>query len=249
MKIFKYSVVFLCIAFAIGFLITASLIIKQSVVDMMINDSVKSMVHTVKYKKAAMIKGVPVIEQEISCGYACIEMVAMYLGRGSTNITEEKMYEENNQKITTSDNNGLLNEMKKQFPEYKVTKHKNLKNSELIEMIYDSLSNSVPVIFSFAAVDEKKVTQNPNETEKVWTMHYGVVVEMDLPGDRIKVNNPYGYSETYSVDDFLKAARFASYENMEFYLKLGFGAEIFTKNTIYIMEKPEKVKTNESPTQ
>ncbi len=59
---------------------------------------------------------------------------------------------------------------------------------------------------------------------------------MDIPNDSITVCNPYGYKETYTVKEFLNSTRYDSYENMEFYFKLGFMAGIFNKNTIYIIK-------------
>jgi len=231
------------------------MIIKQSMIDISINDSTANLSRNAKYRKTLKITGVPVITQKISCGYACIEMLSEYLETRSsaappwmpvtkpeTIITEEKLLEANGGKITTSTNNGLHTEIQKQFPDYNITYHKNLKNSELIDKIYESLSNKMPVIFSYAALKEQ--TEDAEKgggtaASPAWTLHYGVVVGMDIPGDKITVNNPYGYTEIYTVQDFLKATRFEKYENMEFFLKLGFAVEMFTKNTVYIFEKPE----------
>jgi hypothetical protein len=242
------------------------MLIKQNMVDLMINDNVASMAHNVKYKNSARVRGVPVIKQQFSAGYACIEMLSEYLGGGSATITEEMLSEANNGRNSASTNSGFLIELQKQFPEYKITQHKNLKNSEMIERIYESLANNMPVIFSYAAKIEavevigstEKIEENEeneadadrggpaappanpaNPTEEnspEWTMHYGIAVEIDLPRDRIVFNNPHGYTETYTINNFLKATRFENYENMEFYLKIGFAIEIFAKNTIYILE-------------
>ena len=245
-KIFKYSVVCLCITFAIGFVITAAMLIKQSMNDIMINDSVVSLTHNVKYKSPAKtINEVPVFRQEISCGYACIEMLSDYLG-GDGELTEEILFELNGGKITTSTNKGFYDEIRKQFPEHKITQYKNLKNSEMLDKIYKSVLNNMPVIFAYAAADI-----NPDKSEDLhnWVLHYGLAVEIDIPGDKITVINPYGYIETYALNDFLRATRFENYDNMEFYLKLGFAAGMFSKNTIYIIdeiaESEEIIETSE----
>jgi len=245
-KVFKFSVVFLCILFAIGFVVTAVMIIKQNMIDLTINDNITSLAHNVKYKTPVNINGVPVIKQKVSSGYACIEMLSEYLGDGSWGITEDNLYKENGNKISTSTNKGLYNEIQKQFPDYEVTQYRNLRNSELINKIYESLSNGMPVIFSYAAKENKnnneEITENNENPASLWTMNYGVIVGIDIPGDRITVHNPYGYSETYAVKEFLKATRFETYENMEFFLKLRFAIEIFTKNTIYILDTPVRVE-------
>ena len=234
MKVFKFSVIFLCVIFSVGFVITAAMLIKQNMLDIMINDNVNSMAHNVKYRKAAKISGVPVVSQKISCGYACIEMLSEYFGDEEAEIiTEDILFEENGGRISTSTNGGFYNEIRKQFPDYKITRYKNIKNSELLEKIYDSVSDNMPVIFSYAAKTE---SEDDGDEQDSWTLHYGIAVEVDLPKDRIKIINPYGYTEIYTVNEFLRATRFESYENMEFYLKLGFAVEIFTKNTVYIFE-------------
>jgi hypothetical protein len=215
----------------------AGLIVRQNMTDIMINDNVNSLAHNVKYKKPANINDVPLVKQEISCGYACIEMLSEYLDlEGNGALTEELIYKNNNNKITTSTNNGLYAELKKQFSDYKVTQYKNLRNSELLDRMYESVSNGMPVIFSFAALELDETGNSADGLQK-WTLHYGVVSGMNLFGDQITVNNPYGYIETYSINDFLRATRFESYEEMEFYLKLGFASGMFSKNTIYIIEE------------
>ena len=242
MKIFKYSVIALCIVFAIGFVIIAAMIIKQNMVDIMTDDNVNSLAYTVKYRnpvKAA--KEFTVIRQKRSCGYACIEMLSEYLD--SELITEESLYEANGKKITASTTGGFFSELTKQFPGYKITQYKNLKNSELIDKIYESLKNGMPVICAYAAVDK----QDENANANIWTVHSGIVVGMDLREDEITVVNPYGYTEIYTLNDFLKATRFESYENMGFSLNLGFAAEIYTKNTVYIIEdKTEETAEKET---
>ena len=248
MKIFKFSVVFLCILFAVGFVVTAVMIIKQNMIDLTINDNITSLTHNVKYKNPVNIKSVPVVRQKISGGYACIEMLSKYLGNGAPPITEDILYKENGNKISASTNKGLYNEIQKQFPDYKITQYRNLKNSELINKIYESLAKDMPVIFSYAAAENSNRSNGEGETEteadnkdavsvSLWTMNYGIIVGMDIPGDRITVNNTYGYSETYSIKEFLKTTRFENYENMEFFLKLRFAVEIFTKNTIYVFDQ------------
>ena len=204
MKIFKISTAFLCAGFALAIVIAAAMIIKQNMTDIMTNDDVSFMAHNIKYKEPVMTE---------------------------TAITEEFLLKKENGKISALTSNSFYKELKKQFPDYVIAKYKNLKNSEVIEKIYESLSNGMPAIISYAAA----VPGKQNESE--WTIYYGAVIGIDLADDKITVkNNPYGYIETYTAKEFLRATRFESYENMDFYLKLKFAAEIFTKNTVYIIE-------------
>jgi hypothetical protein len=169
------------------------------------------------------VTGIQVIEQDVTCGYACIEMLAAW--KGKTHITEESLLAQNNGKISTSMGSGFLNEMTRQFPEWHIIRCVNITNTELLEKIHGSLDNGFPVPIEFAA----------KNTASQWTLHFGIVTAMDLANNKIVVQNPYGYEETYSVQDFIRAARYESYEDMEWYFKAGFNMGLFHKNTIYII--------------
>lgn len=233
MRFFKYAVVFLCIVFAVCFVIIAAMIVRQNIYDIIINDNANSITYNVKYRNPQIIDDVPLIEQEITCGYAVIEMAAKYLGY---DISENSLYEDNGKKITTSTNGGFYTEIKKHFPDYVITRYSNLKNTEIIDKIYDSLEKKMPVIFTFAAQNK-----NLNPDERTWELHYGVITGMDMPDDKININNPYGYTDSYSLKDFLAATRYENYQNMSFYLKLGFAFGLFSKNTVYIIENPDDI--------
>ena len=104
--------------------------------------------------------------------------------------------------------------------------YKYLKNTELIDKVYTSLSNGIPVPVEWAA-----------KLEGEWTLHYSLVTAMDIPNDKVTILNPYGYEENISLDEFVDRTSFYSYSNMPIYLRLGFAFGIFEKNTIYIIEK------------
>ena len=171
-----------------------------------------------KYKTPVAVDGVTVIEQDVSCGYAVIEMFSAWCGR---DITEESLYQEYG-KVVTSTGNSFAKEMNKQFPEYTTEIHKYLKNTELIELVFDQLSAGVPVPFEWAAKygDE-------------WTLHYSLITGLDIPNDKVTVANPYGYIEEITVDEFLERTSFEAYEKMPLFLKLGFAFGIFEKNTVF----------------
>ena len=103
--------------------------------------------------------------------------------------------------------------------------HKNLKNTELIGLIYENLSEGIPVPFEWAALCDGE-----------WTLHYSLVTGMDIPGDKITAANPYGYYEELPIEDFLDRTSFEAYENMPVFLKLGFAFGIFEKNTVFTVQ-------------
>ena len=181
-------------------------------------DDYSSVYQNEQYRVPVYVAGIPAIKQEVSCGYAVIEMFSSWNGG---NITEEKLYSEY-RKVVTSTGDSFEKEMNKQFSEYETTIHKWLKNTELIDMVYENLSRGIPVPFEWAA-----------KFEGQWTLHYSLIIGMDIPKDKITVANPYGYYEKLTVSDFLDRTSFASYENMSLFLRLGFAFGIFEKNTVF----------------
>ena len=186
-------------------------------------DSIDDVYDDPKYEEKVNVEGANFIKQDVSCGYAVIEMFAKWTG--NNDITEKSLYDKYG-KVVTSTGKKFEEEMNKQFPEYKTTMYKYLKNTELIDKVYTSLSNGIPVPVEWAA-----------KLEGEWTLHYSLVTAMDIPNDKVTILNPYGYEENISLDEFVDRTSFYSYSNMPIYLRLGFAFGIFEKNTIYIIEK------------
>ena len=123
-----------------------------------------------KYQTPVKIENIEVITQDISCGYAVIEMFSAWNGG---NITEESLYDQYGT-IVTSTGKKFCEEMNKQFPEYKTEMHKYVKNTEFIDIMYETLASGKPVPFEWAALygDE-------------WTLHYSLIIGADIPNDKI----------------------------------------------------------------
>ena len=113
--------------------------------------------------------------------------------------------------------------MNKQFTNYKTTMYKYLKNTELIDKAYDSLSKGIPVPFEWAA-----------KYKDEWTLHYSLIVGIDIPNNKIKIANPYGYFEEITIDEFINRTTFKSYDNMPLFLRFGFA---FNSETIFLYIK------------
>lgn len=182
-----------------------------------------------KYQTPVKIDNVQVIKQQVSCGYAVIEM---FSGWNGGNLTESDLYNEYG-KVVTSTGNKFCEEMNKQFPEYKTSIHKYLKNTEFIDLMYKNLSEGKPVPFEWAALFDDE-----------WTLHYSLIIGADIPNDVITVANPYGYYEEISLDELLQRTSFSAYENMPVFLKLGFAVGLFEKNTLFSVEGdlPDRAK-------
>lgn len=181
-------------------------------------DDYSSVYENEKYQTPVMIDGVNVIKQDVSCGYAVLEMFSSWSGHS---VTEKSLYDQYG-KVVTSTGNAFCREMNKQFPEYTTTICKYLKNTELIDAVYENLSNGIPVPFEWAALYGDD-----------WTLHYSLIIGADIPADKITVANPYGYYEELTVAELLNRTSFEAYEKMPLFLRLGFAFGIFEKNTIF----------------
>ena len=197
--------------------IAVALVLLQVKTNAILND-ISDIRNNEKYKTPVYIDGIEVITQDVSCGYAVIEMFSAWNGQ---TITEESLYNEYG-RVVTSTGNAFCEEMNKQFPEYTTSIHKYLPNTELIDEVYDNLSRGIPVPFEWAALCGND-----------WTLHYSLIVGADIPNDKITVANPYGYYEELSVNDFLERTSFEAYKDMPLYLQLGFAFGIFEKNTVF----------------
>lgn len=219
----------LCITFALlacaGFFSSCSETIAYPL-EFRITDSedVSSLKTDSVYSEEVKVDGINVIEQKISCGYAVLQMLGEWQGKS---ITEDSLYEQNDDSVSTSIGSGFLNEAQRQFPEWHVTKYAGISDSSLIKTAHDSLKAGFPVPVELAA-------KAPNGN---WTLHFVLVTGMNLSADYITVANPYGYFETYNIEDFLRATRYECYENMEWYFCAGFSTGIFHKNTLYILAR------------
>ena len=178
-----------------------------------------------KYQNAVFVQGITVFPQKYSCGYAVIQMIAQWNNEPS--LTEEALFNEHG-KIVTSTGRALAKEMNNKLPEYKTRMYKYLKNTQLIDKVYESLAAGVPVPFEWAAKKDDE-----------WTLHYSLITGLDVPANKITIANPYGFVEDISIEDFLKRTSFDAYEKMPLFIKLGFAYGVFEKNAVFILE-PEQ---------
>ena len=185
-------------------------------------DDYSSILADPKYQTAVSVENAKFIKQDVSCGYAVIEMFGKWTGNDQ--LTEASLYDQYG-KVVTSTGASFEKEMNTQFPAYKTTMYKNLKASELIDKVYDSLKAGIPVPFEWAA-----------KLENEWTLHYSLVTGLDAAKSRVTIQNPYGYEENISINEFIDRTSFHAYENMPLFLQLGFAFDIFERNTIFIVE-------------
>ena len=217
-KAIKKTVAAVLIVAGLLILVCAAALVRLHVKTAAIQNDYSAVARDEKYQLPVRAEGVEVITQDVSCGYAVLEMFSRWNGG---DLTEEDLYAEYG-KVVTSTGKAFCEEMNKRFPEYSTTMRSYLTNTELLDTVYACLSEGKPVPVEWAALYGDD-----------WTLHYSLIVGMDIPNDTVTVANPYGYMEEVSVAEFLERTSFEAYEHMPLFLKLGFAFGFFEKNTVF----------------
>ena len=174
------------------------------------------------YSEKQEVTGVELVKQEISCGYATIEMMSSFYGN---KVSEKELSDRNKGAITTQTSDGFLKELRKTIPEQKFVKHSYLNNDVLLKEICIALSDNRPVALEWAA-----------KYENEWTLHFSLISSIDIKNDNVAVYNPYGYIENITIDEFISRTTFKGFENMPLGYHFGFAFGLFSKNTIIVSE-------------
>ena len=170
------------------------------------------------YSTKVEVKDIKLVKQHVSCGYATIEMMSTYYG----NKVSEEDLDNRNKSISTSSSNGFLKEVNKSISSQSFVMKRYLKDDELLKEIHDALSNNHPVAIEWAA-----------KYDNEWTLHFSLVTALDIATDSVKINNPYGYVENITINEFLNRTSFKAYQNIPLFLNFGFAFGAFDKNTIF----------------
>ena len=210
MKKLKIALIILCSIISLLFLIIIGALIINGIKTNNLKKDYSYLKDNDNYSNSIVLENTKLVKQEISCGYATIEMFAKFLGDDS--ITEKSLYDEY-KSVVTSTGKSFENEMNKRFTKYQTK-------------LYKYLKNGIPVPFEWAALYNDS-----------WTLHYSLIYGIDIKGDLVYILNPYGYKEELSIDSFLERTSFKAYKNMPFYFNLAFAFGIFEKNTIFIVNK------------
>ena len=171
------------------------------------------------YSEKKEVTGIELVKQEISCGYATIEMMSAFYG---SKVSEKELSDKNKGAITTQTSDGFLSELRKTIPEQKFVKHSYLNNDVLLKEIVIALSDNRPVALEWAA-----------KFENEWTLHFSLISAIDIKNDNVTIYNPYGYIENITTSEFVGRTSFEAYKNIPLFLNFGFAFGAFEKNTIF----------------
>lgn len=184
-----------------------------------INNEYAYLLEDANYQERVSVSGFSIKKQDISCGYATIEMMSEFYNE---KVDEIELARRNDGLVTTSSSNGFLKEINKTITSQTFVKKSYLKNDELIKEIYASIKKDNPVAIEWAA-----------KLDDEWTLHFSVITAVDLACDDITIYNPYGYTEDITVKEFISRASFEAYDHMPLFLAFGFAFGAFEKNTIF----------------
>jgi hypothetical protein len=244
MKIAKFAFASLAAAVVICALISVGMLIYQTVTDALTNDSVSVLGRRAKFNNNVRAHGLLTRDEEEHKGFAGIEAVARYLGIETpvpANIRKENR--------TNSD---FRSELKRVFPDLEIRQYSNMKNSDFIELIYDEIdAGNAVIVFHSVEKHEKHSEESEEETREnesgenggqEFEMRYSLVVDVNIRSDRMTLNDPHGYIIRYPLNEFIQSTRFENYE-MPFYHKFAFTFRIYSKNTVYVIELPERTES------
>ena len=220
MKTAKFVIASVLIAVLVCSLIAVGMYIYQSVTDVLMNDNAQALTRRAKYNNMARIRGVHIqAGEEQSKGYGSIELLARYFELEDAPLPDRNKAHWNNREFRS--------ELQRVFPDYDITQYSNLRNTELVDIIYDALNAENPVIIFHAAQTES----GGPELE----MRYSSVIAVDLANNRIILSDPHGTTVRYALDEFIRSARFENYD-MPLYRQLLFAFRIYAKNTIFVID-------------
>lgn len=173
------------------------------------------------YSSKASVTGIELVQQQVSCGYATIEMMSAFYG---DRVSEAEL-DARNSSVSTSSSQGFLKEVSRCIPSHSFAFRSYLKSDDLLKEIHGSLTRNHPVAIEWAA---------PYEGE--WTLHFSLVSSLDIASGLVTVYNPYGFIEEIGIEEFLQRTSFEAYANMPLFLSFGFAYGAFDKNAIFYAE-------------
>lgn len=171
------------------------------------------------YSKEVKVEGVNLVKQDISCGYATIEMMSDFYGN---KITEEDLNNKNGGAISTSSTKGFLKEINDSINGKEFVSKTYLNNDIMLKEIHRSLSENNPIAIEWAA-----------KYENEWTLHFSLITRLDIANNLITVYNPYGFIEDLGISEFINRTTFEAYEDIPLFLNFGFAFGAFHKNAIF----------------
>ena len=111
---------------------------------------------------------------------------------------------------------------------YSVSLFNPTSQTEILNIITESLEKELPVIFFYSAPDDWNKPK--------YNTHYGVIYGIDMSKQIVKISNPYGYLAELSFGEFFDGLSFQSYKSEPFLFHLGRIFGYIKSNNIFVLE-------------
>ena len=179
--------------------------------------------------RVILLEDVPVHLQPTStaCGITTVSIIASYLFDEA--VSPEVLLQKYNLSSTDGINQKqMLKYLSMELPGYTVGYKSNLTDSAVVEHIHEQLHLGIPVPVIFSA-------PNP-ANEPYHDFHASVVTGLDLEREIVEISNPYGYSESLSLLEFLNRISFRTIRHLPFIQKCVIRLGLVKQNSLYAIE-------------
>ena len=196
-----------------------------------LDDNINHLLESKKSEQPVMLlSGFKVKAQEkpYSCGLATITMIYSYL---IENTNEAFITDLLNLEKRAS---GMMpyyfsKKLQEALPDYTVTHFSNRKDSQVVELIINSLQNGFPAAINYSTVN---ILKKP-ETDT----HLSAIIGYDLNNKTFTIANAYGMIEVIPISELLKMLKYENHVSSPFLFDIAVFLNIQGKNNIILIEK------------
>lgn len=183
---------------------------------------------------AKELSGIPILSQQTAytCNVVSMAIVKQYLGfqTSEQDIRSELELLNHSQGMLPNQYLEYANTLFAPLG-YGVSLVNPTSQTEILNIISDSLENNLPVVIFYSAKDDWNLPYD--------NTHYSVVYAIDMESEMVKVSNPYGYLQELPFTDLFDGLSFTSYQDEPLIFRLGRKVGMIKSNSIFLFGKIE----------
>ena len=207
-----------CVLLVFVLLVCGGFWAKDLALNFFTDDSYATIYQSTQYAAPVACTGVSFTDATGGDGYAAAQIVCARLGAP---IAEDAFAETGETPFPSE----VAACMETALSAERVQLRTGLSNRDLLVCIYESLQAGRPVIVLLAG-------ENGGETQ----LQYALVTALSAEADTVSLLRPGSSEETCSIEEFLAATRFETYDDMPFTVKLGLTFGSWSRNTAIFAE-------------
>lgn len=207
-----------CVLLVFVLLVCGGFWAKDLALNFFTDDSYATIYQSTQYADPVACTGVSFTDATGGDGYAAAQVVCARLGAP---IAEDAFAETGETPFPSE----VAACMETALSAERVQLRTGLSNRDLLVRIYESLQAGRPVIVLLAGEDG-------GETQ----LQYALVTALSAEADTVSILRPGSGEETCSIEEFLAATRFETYDDMPFTVKLGLTFGSWSRNTAIFAE-------------